>query len=59
MVSLFHRQSYEKKHRMGFPNQKRCNVIVYVTDIFFPLCLGKYFSLPREKLWCEKILCTL
>ena len=39
---------------MGFPNQKRCNVNVYVADIFFSLCLGKYFSLPREKLWCAK-----
>lgn len=34
---------------MEFPNVKRCNVIVYVADVFFFLCLGKYFSLPRGK----------
>ena len=45
---------------MGFANVESYHVIVYVADIFFSLCLGKYFSLPREKLWCaKKILCTL
>jgi hypothetical protein len=44
----------QKKHRKGFLDVKRYNVNVYVADIFFSLCLGKYYSLPREKLWCAK-----
>ncbi len=40
---------------MGFANVESYHVIVYVADIFFSLCLGKYFSLPREQLWlCKK-----